>query len=90
MTMEYTTYKNALINIMKEIRKPMNSIAPDTKTTYLYFEKTLLPPTATPPQLSSRRSSGRCTFAYRRTSHNRRLVAIGGLAKHTKIYNFEN
>jgi radical SAM enzyme (TIGR01210 family) len=41
---EYTTYKNFLINIMKEIRKPMYSIAPDTKTTYLYFEKTLLPP----------------------------------------------
>jgi len=37
-------YKNILTNTMKEIRKSMNSLSPNTDATYLYFEKTLLPP----------------------------------------------
>lgn len=41
---EYGTYKKVLIRVMKEIRKPMSSLNTDTDTTFLYFEKTLLPP----------------------------------------------
>lgn len=44
MIPELSNYKNTLINIMREIRKPMNSLNLDTKTIYLYFEKTILPP----------------------------------------------
>lgn len=43
MITEYPNYKNALINIMKELHKSMNSLILYTESTYLYFEKTLLP-----------------------------------------------
>ena len=44
MIMEYSYYKKMLIQAMKKIRKPMASIRPDYNATYIYFQKTLLPP----------------------------------------------
>lgn len=37
-------YRNKLIHIMKEIRSSMGTLCSDPSATYLYFEKTLLPP----------------------------------------------
>lgn len=42
---KYSSYKIALINVMKEIRKPMYTLNPNTGIAYLYFERTVLPPT---------------------------------------------
>jgi len=43
MKSEYSTHKTTLLRAMKHIRKPMESLCPDTNATYLYFEKTVLP-----------------------------------------------
>jgi len=44
MMTKYSTYKTILTNIMREVRKPLYTLDVDTESTYLYFERTLLPP----------------------------------------------
>jgi len=43
MKIDLDSYKNILINVMKEVRSPMKYFTSDTETVYLYFEKTILP-----------------------------------------------